>query len=173
MKKRTAPKARKENLVFQEIDGEVLIYDLDTTKAFCLNKTSALIWQACDGSKDVSEIRNLLGKQLNSPVNEDLIWLALDQLKRENLIENSGELENKFEGIPRREAIRKIGMASLIALPVIAAIATPTAAQTASACAVATGRPNGCACTSGTQCSSTCCRSNTGLCGTAGQPQCI
>ena len=50
MKKRIAPKARKENLVVQESNGEVLIYDLDTNKAFCLNETSALVWQACDGN---------------------------------------------------------------------------------------------------------------------------
>ncbi len=64
MKNHIVPKARKENLVVQELDGEVLIYDLNTNKAFCLNEASALVWQACDGNKDVSEIRKSLGKQL-------------------------------------------------------------------------------------------------------------
>ncbi len=34
MKKHVAPKAREENLVVQEFDGEVLIYDLNTNKAW-------------------------------------------------------------------------------------------------------------------------------------------
>ncbi len=75
MKKNIIPKARRENLVVQELNGEVLIYDLDTNKAFCLNESSALVWQACDGSKDVSEIRNSLGKQLNSSINDDFVGL--------------------------------------------------------------------------------------------------
>ena len=78
-----------------------------------LNQTSAIVWQNCDGTKTVSEFGAFLAKELNNPINEDLIWLALDQLKKENLIENSKELEIKFEGVSRREAVRKIGMASL------------------------------------------------------------
>ncbi len=152
MKKNNIPKARKEGLVIQELDGETLIYDLDTNRAVCLNQTSAIVWQNCDGTRNVSEIGTFLAKELNNPVNEDLIWLALDQLKKENLIENPKELETGFEGVSRREAVRKIGVASLIALPIIAAVTVPTAAQTASACAAATNRPSGCSCTADTQC---------------------
>ncbi len=134
MKKRIAPKARKENLVVQELDGEVLIYDLNTNKAVCLNETSVLVWQACDGIKDVSEIRDLLGKQLKSPVNDDFVWLALDQLKEENLIENTDELETKFAGVSRREVIRKIGLGSMVALPIVASLIAPLAAHANSRC---------------------------------------
>ena len=132
MKKPIAPKARKENLVVQELNGEVLIYDLDTNKAFCLNESSALIWQACDGNKNVSEIRNHLGKQLGSSIDDDFIWLALDQLKKENLIENKDEVVVDFGGMSRREVIKKVGLASVIAIPVVASLAAPRAAQAAS-----------------------------------------
>jgi hypothetical protein len=161
MKKRIAPKARRENLVVQELNGEVLIYDLDKHKAFCLNESSALIWQACDGSRDVSEIRNLLGKQLNSTVNDDFIWLALDQLKKENLIENKDEITVDFNGMSRREVIRKVGLASLVALPVIASLVSPVAAQAVS-CPTRTGctggsRPSGCTCSNNNNCASGSC----------------
>ena len=134
MKKRTAPKVRKENLVVQELNGELLIYDLDANKAFCLNETSALIWQACDGNKDVSEIRNFVGKQLNSSVTDDFVWLALDQLKKENLIENKEEIISVFDGMSRREVIRKVGLASVIALPLVAGLVAPKAAMAGSVC---------------------------------------
>ncbi len=127
MKNHIVPKARKENLVVQELDGEVLIYDLNTNKAFCLNEASALVWQACDGNKDVSEIRKSLGKQLNSTVNDDFVWLALDQLKKENLIENKDEIVADFNGMSRREVIRKVGFASVVALPLISSMIAPTA----------------------------------------------
>lgn len=142
MKNRVAPKARKEDLVVQESDGEILIYDLNTNKAFCLNETSALIWQACDGHKEVSEIAGLLGEKLDSTVNDDFVWLALDQLKKENLIENKDELVIDLGGVSRREAIKKVGLGTMIALPLISSIIAPLAAHGASPAACPAGSPN-------------------------------
>ena len=126
------PLGRKTDIVVQEMNGEVLIYDLKDNKAFCLNETSALVWQMCDGEKSVSAISNDLSKKLKSPINEDLIWLAIDQLKKENLIANGEELPNNFEGMNRRDVIKKVGLASMIALPVISGLVAPTAINAAS-----------------------------------------
>jgi len=151
------PVSRKEELVVQEHDGEVLIYDLKENKAFCLNETSALVWQACDGKKTIADISDHLGKQLKSQANEDLVWLALDQLSKANLIEQSTAIEDRFVGLSRREAIRRVGMASLVALPVIATLTAPTAAQTGTCVQTSTGctgsnRPRGCDCSSNANC---------------------
>ena len=150
MKKNIVPKSRKENLVVQELDGEVLIYDLTENKAFCLNKTSALVWQSCDGSRTIADISDAVGKQLNSQVNEDIVWLAIDQLSKENLVEKPTETNDKFNGLSRREVIRKVGFASLIALPVITALVTPVAAAAASC------NNNRCSCTGPRQADGSC-----------------
>ena len=134
MKKEGIPLSRKENIVVQELDGEVLIYDLTENKAFCLNRTSALVWQSCDGKKTIAEINDLLGKQLNSQVNEDIVWLALDQLSKENLIQTDYKANEKFGGLSRREVIRKVGLASVIALPVVTSLVAPLAVHANSAC---------------------------------------
>jgi hypothetical protein len=133
MKKRIAPKARKENLVVQELDGEVLIYDLNTNKAFSLNETSSLVWQLCDGDNSVSEISESISRKLNSPANEDLVWLALDQLKKEKLIANGDEVVSNFTGMSRREVIKKVGLGTMIALPIVSSLVAPTAASAQSA----------------------------------------
>jgi Coenzyme PQQ synthesis protein D (PqqD) len=148
MKKYIAPKSRKENLVVQELDGEVLIYDLNKNKAFCLNKTSALVWQSCDGSRTIADISDAVGKQLNSQVNEDIVWLALDQLSKENLVEKQTENNDKFNGLSRREVIRKVGLASIVALPLVTSLVAPKAIHAASNCIVGAGTcscqgPNG------------------------------
>jgi hypothetical protein len=133
MKNASIPVMRKDDLVIQELDGEILIYDLRNDKALCLNSTSALIWQACDGSKSVSEISEFVGKKLDSTSSEDLVWLALDQLKKEKLIENGSAIDNShFEGMSRRQVIRKIGLSSLVAIPVVSSLVAPVAAGTAS-----------------------------------------
>ena len=160
-KKEIKPVGRKADIVIQEFDNEILIYDLTIHKAFSLNETSAIVWQACDGNKTVSEISRQISSRLNSPVTEDFVWLALDGLKKENLIENSREVPTPFEGLSRRAVIRKVGFASMIALPVISSLIAPTAAHAQSGLGAI-----GAACTLDANCVSDCCAG--GTCSAAG-----
>lgn len=147
------PKTRNENIVVQEMEDEVLIYDLMTNKAFCLNETSAMIFQLCDGKNSVAEIADLMSIKLKTLVSEDLVWLALDKLKQDDLLENGESFEIDFKGLNRRQVIKKVGLASMIALPVVASMIAPTAAMSASA-------SNCTACTAPSQCSSNNCLNN-------------
>lgn len=165
------PVSRKKDIVIQELNGEVLVYDLKDNKAFCLNETAASVWQMCDGNTSISEISENLSKKLKSDVNEDLVWLAIDQLKTENLIANGDDLVSSFEGMNRRDVIKKVGLASMIALPVIAGLVAPAAVSAASTCVSApqgTVATNG-ACTQSCACQTGCCRAtgaNAGTCQT-------
>lgn len=155
------PLSRQTDIVVRELRGEILIYDLQTNLAFCLNETSALVWQACDGTKTVGEISNHISFQLKLPVTEDFVWLALDQLKNDNLLEEDSIASNPFEGLSRREVIRKIGYASLVAMPVIASLIAPTAAHAQSGGCFGDNNAGqnalGCTCNSATDCQSNCC----------------
>jgi hypothetical protein len=121
------PVAKKEGLVLQELPGEVLIYDTAKNRAYCLNETSAFVWKACDGENSVDQISRMLAKEFKAPVNEDLVWLALDQLGKDELLSETPK--SRFEGMTRRDVIRKVGFASMIALPVVASLMAPTAAM--------------------------------------------
>ena len=147
--------ARKEGLVIQEMPDEVLVFDLETNKAHCLNETAAFVWKACDGKNSIADITKLFGNQSGTPVPEDLVWLALDQLKEKNLIENKDEIVVDYNGMSRREVIRKIGLASVVALPLISSLVAPTAvfAQQSLNC-MGNPSPNGCPCNNGMQCTS-------------------
>lgn len=131
-KNKFLPLSRKRDLVTQEVGNEILIYDLTINKAFNLNQTSSLVWQACDGKKSIDEISNQISKQLGSPVNEEFVWFALEQLKKENLIEDEIESITPFEGLSRREVIWKIGLASVVALPIISSLIAPISVSAAS-----------------------------------------
>ncbi len=164
MKSQNKPVRRKEDIIVQELNGEILIYDLKANKAVCLNEVSSLVWDACDGNQSVSEISQSIGKKLNSPANEDIVWLALDQLKKERLIANGAEVVSKFDGMSRREVIRKVGLGTMIALPLVSSLVAPTAVSAQSQTCRA-GEPFGshqgvgCNCQSNGNCSSglTCC----------------
>lgn len=126
------PVSRKSNLVIQELENEVLIYDLSQNKAFSLNETSAIIWEACTGENSVSDIKKQINNQLNASVSEDFVWLALEQFKKDNLLENANDIFIDFGGLSRREVIRRIGLSSLAAIPIITTLVAPVAAQVAS-----------------------------------------
>ena len=127
--KNNNPKSRDNELVVQELKGELLVYDLNINQGFCLNATSAAIWNLCNGNNSVSDIAEQLSRKLKQPVTDELVYLALDQFKTENLLSDNERVEIKFGNLSRREVVRKIGLASVIALPVIASLVAPTAAM--------------------------------------------
>lgn len=136
------PIARTERLVIQEMPGEILVYDLETDKAHCLNRTAAAVWKFCDGKNTVADIRRRLAETSGKPVGEDLIWLAIDCLNESRLLENQPPV---FVNRNRREVIKKIGLAAVVALPLITSLVAPKAAHAGSTCNFG----GACACTSG------------------------
>jgi hypothetical protein len=120
------PVARVSQVVIQDLENEVLIYDLTINKAFCLNETASIIYKACDGATTFDEVRN------RHDFTDNMIFFAIDELKKENLIESGEEYNSPFKGLKRREVIKKIGFSSLIALPLVASIVAPSALNAAS-----------------------------------------
>lgn len=124
------PKARIENIVIQKLNNELLIYDLISNRALCLNETSKIVWQACDDKTTFAEFRS----KNNSQFSDELIWLTLDQLKADNLLDKRVEIEPKFNGLTRRQVIIKVGFTTMIALPLIVSIVAPISTVAQSIC---------------------------------------
>ncbi|MEK6334841.1 MAG: PqqD family protein [Acidobacteriota bacterium] len=143
------PQARKDNLVLREIPGELLVYDLKRHKAFCLNETAASVWKSCNGQRTVSDLADSLAGNGATPVDEKIVWLALDQLEKSNLLHRKISRPTNLPSVSRRGLIR-LGLAGAIALPIVTMIAAPTAqaAGTPITDVVCTGRhqsdPGGC-----------------------------
>lgn len=132
------PTARSENIVVQEMPAtengpaELLVYDLTNNRAHCLNETAAMIWKQCDGVSTVEEI----AKNLSGTGSEDLVWLGIDQLSKENLLVNNRQLSSDKPN--RREIIKKVGIASVIAIPIVSSLAAPSSVMAAVSCSCIT-----------------------------------
>ncbi|HMQ03997.1 MAG TPA: PqqD family protein [Pyrinomonadaceae bacterium] len=159
MNKPLNPAARKTGLVIQEALDELLVYDMGTNKAHCLNKTAAYVWQACNGSRNVSEIAEFVSSQAGEKVSDDLVWLAIDQLNENDLLEKA--VEAQLNGMSRRDVIKKIGLTSMVALPVIASLVAPPTAMASTSCNCVSDLA--CQAAPNLDCPSTTCNS-TGLC---------
>ena len=93
-----------------------------------------MVYQLCDGKNSISDIRSSIAEKLNQPVNNDWIWLALAGLKKDKLLEESESFEIDFNGLTRRQVIKQVGLASMIALPLVSSVIAPTAANAQSSC---------------------------------------
>ena len=126
------PMARQNGIVVQEMPDEVLVYDLDSNKAHCLNQSAALVWKSCDGTNTAQDIVRQFESTGGGKVTEDFVWLAIDQLNENGLLQN--EVAPRFQGQSRRQVLKTIGLASMVALPIIASLAAPSTALGAVSC---------------------------------------
>jgi hypothetical protein len=131
---RTLPTARQKRLVIQELPEETLIYDLDRDKAHCLNQTAAFIWKQCDGRTTIAMAHQRLQETFGPGIDETMIWLALDQLERFDLLQGRVTRPAGISGPSRRSVMRSMGIAAVIAVPLITSIVAPSV-QAASSCA--------------------------------------
>lgn len=127
------PLARKKDLVIQELPDEVIVYDMSTNKAHCLNPSATFIWRACNGKNSIADIVSEFDALGQGPVSEDFVWLAIDQLQESALLEQ--DIPPRFSGQSRRQVIKKIGLASMVAVPVIASLVAPQNALATASCA--------------------------------------
>ena len=148
------PLARTDALVIKELQDEVLVYDLQRHKAHCLNPTAASVWKRCDGKLTVPNITRLLEKDLKTPVQDEVVWLALQQLDKFHLLQERGTVLSGRPGLSRRDLVRHIGISALL-LPAVISITAPPAAQAQSCKANGTGCQSGLECCSGS-CLGTC-----------------
>ena len=146
------PRARREGLIIEDLPGEVLVYDSERDRAHCLNQTAALVWKYCDGKTTVSSMAQHLERDLNTTkVDQRVISYALEQLSKDHLLEESFVPAAMLNGLTRRQMVRTLGIAAVIAVPVVTSIVVPTA-HAATSC-VSTGGPCG---TSAQCCSGLC-----------------
>jgi hypothetical protein len=177
------PTARQEQLIVRELEDETLVYDLVRDEAHCLNQTAALVWKHCDGRKTGAQIAALLDNQLKAAqstartsvgsrvveqfeslqVAEEVVWMALAQLRRKRLLTERMPRASTATRISRREMAHRLAQAMAIALPLVTTIAAPRPASAAS-CSPTCDDPLGTdCCPSGCPCSrsAACCN---GLC---------
>ncbi len=158
---RLQPQARRRDLLVRDlVDGEVVVYDLESHEAHSLNPSVAAVWRLCDGQRGAADIAAAASTELGQPMTRELVELALAQLSEATLLEELPDAVVMELAVSRREALGHIGKGALVAalVPVITTILAPTPA------AAGTCTPNGGGCSSGFQCCSGFCNPVTHTC---------
>jgi len=150
------PRARKDRLIVQELQDELMVYDLDRHKAHCLNPTAALIWKHCDGTTTVESAVSLLETRVDGEEAETVLWYSLGLLQKARLLAEPFNAPQAANGMTRRTLIHRIGLTAAFALPLVTSIVAPRAVDAASCVS------SGGSCTASAQCCSLLC--STGSC---------
>ncbi len=125
------PQARQEGLVVQEVGDETIIYDERRNHVHRLNRTAALVWRYCDGQRTVTDLTGALQGMTPIHMTEDMVWLALDRLDKEHLLQGRLVRPAEVGRVTRRQVLRKaavIGGATLL-IPVVQSMIAPTPAM--------------------------------------------
>jgi hypothetical protein len=150
------PLARADELVVRDMESEVLVYNLASDEAISLNLFAAAVWRACDGSRSVANLMAKLHEDMPGDlVTEAAVWQALDMLSRCDLLQQP-VMTPVNHG--RRELMKALGKGA-VAVPIVAMISVPAAAQAASCGCVSPGD-----CITQTSCPSTVNCNPSGVC---------
>lgn len=120
------PRARHDDLLVEDIIDEVLIYDLRSEQAHCLNATAAAVWRACDGHTSVAALAAAANETIGAPCHEDVILLALEQLRERDLLDPLPASASPL--VSRRELMERVAV-PLLLLPLITTLSVPTPAM--------------------------------------------
>jgi hypothetical protein len=124
------PEARKNGLVIEELEDELLVYDLERHKAHSLEQTAALVWHHCDGKTSVPETVAQLRKKFKIMVDDEVVWVAVRRLEKAHLLNKRVSVPAKFQHhSSRRELMQKLAVIGGLS---IISILAPSAAQAAS-----------------------------------------
>ncbi|NNE99654.1 MAG: PqqD family protein [Pyrinomonadaceae bacterium] len=123
------PVARQTDLVIKKSNDETIVYDLNTNHALYLNEISGVIWKLCDGQRNVDDIRQVLNVDFGKRVSSDFILFAIYQLRKDNLLSGSDDIDNYLKKYWGRRTIKKFGFGIMHALaqPKIKTVTAPTA----------------------------------------------
>jgi hypothetical protein len=125
------PRARTNRLVTRDLGDELLVYDLERHKAYCLNQVAMQVFRHCDGETTVPDMALRIGGALGLPVDEQAVRLGLVRLEKAHLLD--GPVGQTLH-TSRRDMLRTLGRAAVVVVPLVTAITVPTSAQAASGC---------------------------------------
>ena len=169
------PRRRVEGLLLRELAGELIVYDLEGHRAHCLNRAAALVFERSDGETSVRELARMLRRELGGAADEGWVELALAKLGEAGLLrEGPEEPARRGAASSRREMLRRAGLASAAALPIVLSIVAPTPAMAAATCVVGNSGCSGkgfgtpCHCGTPTDCQGNCSCDGAGQCCVSG-----
>lgn len=134
------PRAKRDGLLSEQLEDELIVYDQESNRGHCLNRTAALVWRHADGDRTIADLVAILRAGLDPVADEDLVWHAVDRLNAAQLLEEPQVRSTDEMRASRRRFISKVGLLGVatLLLPVVTSVVSPSPAQ-AGVCSCGSG----------------------------------
>lgn len=172
---REKPTARTQDLILEDVDDELVVYDKRSKTAHALSREAAAVWRICDGELSVPQLGERLGFE------PAVVEHALDALRNSELLLD----EPSRPGYSRRQAVTRMAVAGSAAFlaPFVYSVSIASA-QGCPSCSPKGTLPNGtdlgkgvstCTGTGGSGTKGCDCKCASGTCyeGTANEDYCV
>lgn len=129
----------RTNVLCHQLDDQFLVYDPTANVVHLLDPTTACVMELLkEGGRTVEEITDELGRRINYGPSPGLLLLALEELRKAHLLDESEGLRKPISGpgMFRRAMVKKVVAAGAAALlvPLVVSIDPENAYAQASAC---------------------------------------
>jgi len=127
------PRARQHGLIVDRVGDEIIVFDEERKEAHSLNRMASIVWQHSDGAHSLSQIAEVLTRELHVDASEAIVLYALDTLASVHLLETDGAAELELP-TTRRDVVKRVAAMGVAAvgLPAVLTMAAPTSAMAAS-----------------------------------------
>jgi hypothetical protein len=116
---------QKSGTLSQTLADEILVYDSSQGVAHGLNPTAAIVWACCDGVTLVAQVEEKLAADLGLSDASPVLLETLRILRQKSL------LEGPVGRLPRRQVLKRLGLAAAL-LPVVSSALAPRPAAAVS-----------------------------------------
>ncbi|MFV0387309.1 MAG: hypothetical protein ACK5NT_01030 [Pyrinomonadaceae bacterium] len=100
------PFVNKENFEVTPFREGLMVRDLRNDKSMCLSRLTAFVFQLCDGEKSPWDIQKRASEEIDSTIDENVIWTALTQLETLGLIEPEDDSIGRYKAYLTTEKTR-------------------------------------------------------------------
>ena len=109
------PHARDTNLTVNDVNGALMVHDLEHQRVHRLSRAAAVIWRHCDGSHTVEDLARILRRELQIEADPEVVWLVLNDLEQAHLLRDLLLRPRTIRGFSRRQAL-SLGVVGATAL---------------------------------------------------------
>ncbi|MDE3154833.1 MAG: PqqD family protein [Acidobacteriota bacterium] len=109
------PHARIDGLEVTERESGLHVYDRTREEVYHLHPLTAFVWKQADGRTSVADLAARAAEDLGTPVDEAMIWSALDKLSEAGLLRARLAPPSAPKQVNRRALMRRVAVGSVAA----------------------------------------------------------
>jgi hypothetical protein len=122
------PRAQHTGLLVRTVGDQVVVYDQRRQSLHVLNRTTALVWDLCDGTRTVADIAEAIAQKLDAAADVGVVELALAQLEEAFLLQPVVSTTGATEDLSRRQMLQRAAAVAVgVLLPSITSCGLPLA----------------------------------------------